>query len=394
MADVLFASHSAELAGAERSLLALVDEAAARGHAVTVWVPADGPLTVALRSRPGRPVDVRVVANHWWMSRRGGGLVGAVRLAQVACDAAAVWWRLRSARPDVVVVNSAVAPAAMYAAAWRGIPVVTVVRESVRSNPTLRSLLPKDVLVGQIARRSSLVVAVSAYVASQLGTPSVVIHPPVSPPVSPPAPPAVKPTAPVGTSAHRSGGPQPGALRAVIAGTLGGDKGQSDAVAAVAACRDRDVPVTLDVFGAGTARELAVLRAQIADLGVERLVTVHGAVPDMPSRWSGYDVSLVTARNEAFGRVTAESLVAGTPVVGYACGGTVEILRPGGGVLVEPAPGRLADALCALAADPDRLPALRAQARARGEQLSGARSARDLVDRIESVRPGRRRPRR
>lgn len=369
MADVLFASHSAELAGAERSLLALVDEAASRGHSVTVWAPREGSLTGQLRSLHGDRVDVQVMASHRWMSRRGTGLVGLVRLAQIAADIAAMWWRLRRRPPDVVVVNSSVAPAAMFAAGWRGIPVVTVVRESLRCNPTLRSVVSKNWIMDQIARRSTLVVAVSRYVAEQLGHVSVVVHPPVSA-AAYEAPPLV---------------PVPGGLRAVMAGTIGGDKGQLDALAAIALCHANGVPVTLDIFGGGVSRDVRTLRQDISRRGLDVAVTVHGVVPDMTSRWATFDVSVVTSMNEAFGRVTVESLLAGTPVVGYARGGTVEILDAGGGLLVEPGSELLADALCVLARDDEQLGALRASAAARAAELACDRSAGVLVDHIEQV---------
>ncbi|MBP1751400.1 MAG: glycosyltransferase [Geobacteraceae bacterium] len=55
----------------------------------------------------------------------------------------------------------------------------------------------------------------------------------------------------------------------------------------------------------------------------------------MPDVFYDLDLSVSTHRNEGFGLVHIESMAGYTPVVAYNSGGLVEILRNGGGVLVD-----------------------------------------------------------
>ena len=54
-----------------------------------------------------------------------------------------------------------------------------------------------------------------------------------------------------------------------------------------------------------------------------------GQVNNMPALRSEVDVELVCSRAEAFGRVTAEAMMAGLPVIGSNTGGTPELIVEG-----------------------------------------------------------------
>lgn len=58
-------------------------------------------------------------------------------------------------------------------------------------------------------------------------------------------------------------------------------------------------------------------------------IVLHGLVNDMPVLRREMDVELVCSRAEAFGRVTAEAMMGGMPVIGSATGGTVELIEHG-----------------------------------------------------------------
>ena len=82
-----------------------------------------------------------------------------------------------------------------------------------------------------------------------------------------------------------------------------------------------------------------------------------GSLDELPQRYAAATVTVLPSVDEAFGLVLVESLATGTPVVGVASGGPVEIVdRPEVGRLAQPRdPASLADAICAvvdLAADP------------------------------------------
>lgn len=377
-----FTSHSTDLTGAERSLLGLLRLAAERDHEVHVWVPGTGPLAARLADMRGEGVTLHRRPNHWWMSRRGHGVVGAVRLAQAAVDAVGFARDLRRLRPDVLVVNTSVTPAPLLAATVLGVPAVTIVRESVRTNPTLRSVLPKTVIVAALARWSTQVVAISRYVAEQLqpwpaGVPAPVVRP--SGVTMAPVPPQPRPS-------------DSASLRLLLLGSVGGDKGQLDAVHAAAAAIRSGADLRLDMYGTGVPEELAKVRAAIEGSGLGDRLHLHEPVGDITLLLAQADVLVMTSRNEAYGRVTVEALQAGVPVIGYRAGATSEILEEGGGLLVPADVTALEHALRAVANDPGLVPRLTTEAVEAGNRLRRIPRDAETLAVIEAVVDARRPP--
>ncbi|ROO62056.1 glycosyltransferase involved in cell wall biosynthesis [Micromonospora sp. Llam0] len=371
----LFVSHSAELMGAERSLLALVGETVrARGYQVTVTLPGDGPLRAQLAATGA---EVVVLPTRLWMGRRYGPAVGAVRLLQALASVPRYRRLLERTRPDVVVTNSAVVPAGAIAARMARLRHVWVVRESLLSNPSLRSVLPRAAIAQLIARLSDGVVAVSAYVAGQVtsAVPTARAKLRVIPPPVESGPDASGPSEPDSVSepagASDTGADRPAALeRLVLLGRHSAEKGQQDAVEALAICARRGRAFTLTLAGVGDGEA----RRGLADLarryGVEAQLETVAWTDDPAALYARADVTLMLSRNEAYGRVTFESLRSGTPVIGYRAGATTEILAGGGGLLVDSDAGALARALLDLAADREAFGQLTAEAVRRGRELA------------------------
>ena len=124
--------------------------------------------------------------------------------------------------------------------------------------------------------------------------------------------------------------------------------------------------VTLDVIGEGGA--FAVERARLEGAPG---VTLHGRVPfgEVAGHMRAADAFLFTSVRDTSGNVMLEAMAAGTPVIALDHQGAREILREGGGVLVEVGEydetvARIADAIIALAADPARWSQLSEEARA------------------------------
>jgi glycosyltransferase involved in cell wall biosynthesis len=274
-------------------------------------------------------------------------------------------------RPDVVVVNSSVTPAPLLAAHLLGIPVVTIVRESLRTNPTLNSLLPKSFITACIDAWSSRVVTVSRYVADQYGHPSTTINPPVELGRVPPP-------------AHREAS---ASLRLLMLGTIGGDKNQTEAVEAVAIARRAGADVQLDIYGHGSNEAKSRVSAEIKHHGLVDLVRLHHPSSQVRSLMASSDALLMCSRNEAFGRVTVEALQSGLPVIGYDAGGTSEILagETPGGILVEPSPEAMARAIYKLAERPDVLAQITKRAYEAGRPWCDQRADQQLLDLLEDV---------
>lgn len=360
-------SHSAGLGGAERSLAELVEVFVDRGHNVDVYLPEDGPLRGVLVAAGVLPSNTYRSPAHRWMSGRGYGPAGIVRLAQCIWDVPAVVAVLRDHRPDVLVVNTSVIPAPMIAGKLLRLPIVVLVRESVRTNPTLGSALPKSVLLAAMRAWSDRIIANSEFTAKQVGT-DLVIYPCV---LTDPAP-----------REPKGAGP----LRTVILGAVSTDKGQVDAVSAVVISTLAGSDVRLDIYGGGVPVDVEMLKQSIASAGLGDRITYHGEVDGVADVLARTDVLLMASRNEGFGRVTVEALEAGVPVIGYDAGGTTEILRLGGGILVDLEPMAMASAITDLARNPELLARYRTEAAEAGAKwLKNTHEA--LVDLIEQVVP-------
>jgi glycosyltransferase involved in cell wall biosynthesis len=77
---------------------------------------------------------------------------------------------------------------------------------------------------------------------------------------------------------------------------------------------------------------------------------------------------VLPSRSEGMGRVILEALLRGRPLLAANVGGIPDLVRDGeNGVLVEPEPAAIADALVALLGDPERLERLAANARKSAE---------------------------
>jgi glycosyltransferase involved in cell wall biosynthesis len=126
--------------------------------------------------------------------------------------------------------------------------------------------------------------------------------------------------------------------------------------------------VELLVAGDGTHRSR--LEALADRLGVADRTTFLGFVPeaDLPSLYAGSDAFLFLSRYEGFGLTFLEAMASGTPVIGTAVGGFPDIVTSGqDGFVVDREPGDVATAAERLVDSPERLAAMRTEARSTAE---------------------------
>lgn len=341
---VLFVDHAAGMGGAEHSLLALLEHLdRSRVHPTLAAVP--GPLADAARAAG---VAVHVLP----LPQLKGHATALWRLARGTLGLAAV---IRRVRADVVHAN--VLRAAVYAAPAAALchrPLVWHVRD----------ILARDATTVRLCRAAA-VVAISHAVARELpcADRARVVYNPVA--VRPPRP----------RSRGDLGLPAEGTIVASI-GRLRAWKGHAAFLDAAARVRNADarfVVVGGRLFGEDAADLdlLDRLRARAADLGIGERVTWLGHRDDVADLWPHVSLLVHTAVAEPFGRVAAEALVAGVPVVAFGDGGIPEIVDDGvSGVLA--APGDVAGVAAAV----DRLlgdPGLRARMGSTGQAIAQAR---------------------
>jgi len=145
-----------------------------------------------------------------------------------------------------------------------------------------------------------------------------------------------------------------------------------------AAARDS----TLRLVVVGTLGKLAsFLRAALERSHLDPAkVVITGNVDDraLAALYAGAECLLHPAHFEGFGLTALESLACGTPVVAYRAGAVAEVVGDAG-LLVEPGPDTLGEALVRFLEDPALAAALRAKAGPRAAAFSWDRAAAETL---------------
>jgi glycosyltransferase involved in cell wall biosynthesis len=163
-------------------------------------------------------------------------------------------------------------------------------------------------------------------------------------------------------------------------GRLHHQKGWDVLCEAAGRVRDRMPGAVFVVVGEGEER------ARLTAMPSCRNVRFVGYRRAASSLLAAFDVLVMPSRYEAFGRVAVEAMLTGVPVVASAVQALPEVLD-GQAILIPPDdPEALADALVALAEDPDGRRAMGPAARARAEALFGVdRMAQETADAYDVV---------
>jgi glycosyltransferase involved in cell wall biosynthesis len=148
-------------------------------------------------------------------------------------------------------------------------------------------------------------------------------------------------------------------------------KNQAELVDVASLVRDEFPGITIAVVGAGSAEAVEALRCRIEENGLQDNFILSGRIDRsrIPDLFFDFDVSLSTYRHEGFGIVHIESLAAMTPLIAYNSGGIREIVRNGGGILVDGGTREFAEALAGLLRDSDRRRGLGQEGRRVVEEL-------------------------
>jgi glycosyltransferase involved in cell wall biosynthesis len=133
-------------------------------------------------------------------------------------------------------------------------------------------------------------------------------------------------------------------------------KNQAELVDVANLLRDEFPGITFAVVGAGSGEAVEALRRKIEENGLQDTFILSGRIDRsrIPDLFYDFDVSLSTYRHEGFGIVHIESLAAMTPLIAYNSGGLREIIRNGGGILVDGGSQEFAAALAGLLRNGDR----------------------------------------
>jgi glycosyltransferase involved in cell wall biosynthesis len=339
--------------GAERSLVLLAQGLAEQGHEVAVVAPGPWVLTSELASSP---VDLEIIPCRccWltaydpqpWPLQAGR----ALRYALPDPGRSRIERWLRSWQPDVVHVNCLPHLRGASAANAVGLPVVWHLREIVP--PGLR----RRWLAARLRRHANKIVAVSRAVAAWLGEEGLgdrveVVYNGVQAPVHLPSAEQARQSLAL---------PQDGCLIGLL-GQIIAHKGTLELIRAARLALVEEPRLRFVIAGAGQPAFLARVQAEIA--AGSHTDHFHLLPPEeeiWPLMAALDALALTTTTPDPLPRTVLEAMAVARPVVGFASGGAVEMVRDGEtGWLTEtgdlPA---LAERMVRIARDPERAAAM------------------------------------
>lgn len=407
---ILYVQHTADLYGASRALLHLVEALDRERYAPLVALPADGPLVGELRALGVEPLIAPYLQTLWGQVVRSWRVVPfGLRLLP---SALATRRLIRRQQADLVHSNVWTILSGALGARLAGAPHVWHVREILPHSGGL-----KPALVALSLRTADRLICVSESVAAQFagrrgaervrvvydGLPLEVGRGMrglgsgarglglVSGDEAGQQAPSPKPQA---TGVWQAPSPEPqvpgdNELRIGVVGRLHPQKGQADLLRAFALLDPglRSASRVLLAGGAspGHERQAEELAALARDLGIAERVSLLGFVADTRDLIASLDLLVLPAtRAEGLGGVLLEAMAARVPVLSTRAGGTAEVVDDEEtGLLVPPQqPAALARALARLLGDPQLRRRLGAAGRRAVEQRFGADSMARQVERI------------
>jgi len=352
----LFVSHSGGMAGAQRTLLTLlqlIDKAKFEPHLV---VPNCGELADRV-GELGIPVTRRHI--HHWIP-----CVADVRpsdrwshlyhfLVGLRARSWAVANLILKNNIDIVYTNTVTCAEGAIAALMTGKAHVWHIHEPILHNSELLPLLPSWFYVRAIRELSARVIFPSAALASSyraLSKQSSVVPNGIDFPAR----------------QNRIAARTEVATRlkldlskrwVAVVGAIQPRKDHNTFLAAASLLLQQRKDVHFIIIGHGVSHFTQALRDRIGALNISADVTYAGPwVGAISTALAAFDVTVISSQQESFGLTAIESMAAGTPIVSTRCGGPEEIITDGeDGLLVDVADATgMANAIFSLLQDPEK----------------------------------------
>lgn len=315
---VVFVTHYAELYGANRSLLCLIDGLQAYDVQPQVIAPKQGAITEELSKRN---VPFYTLPFKKWMSKNQWK--APARLALNLAVLPLLVRKVRQWNVDLIHTNSSVTPIGALIAEVLSLPHVWHVREFGDLDFNLRHDWGKP-LFRLLMSRASGTIAVSKsvcdHVLSDIDVPSHVVYNGVISQAR-----LKKLWIDVGKQTKRKYSPYTFAM----VGQVSPAKGQSQALRALYKLKQEGIEACLLVAGDGASEHVEALHQLCESLDLKDHVFFLGYVSDPFEVYQQADAVLMCSPHEAMGRVTAEAMATARPVIGRNSDGTAELIDEG-----------------------------------------------------------------
>lgn len=326
---ILLIATYAGLTGASFSLLGVVNQLTMLGQNVKVVLPAHGPLEEHLKQRN---ISYEVIRSYPWvetpqnMRRFKKKCFWMIKQCYNKIAERKIEKLIRREKFDVVHINAFTAGVGSLAAGRTDTPLVWHIREFVTDD--LGKQFWQEETAMQRLANADCAIAISESVRERFmkGSPSaqiVTVYNGIDP----------KPYLDLETREIFSGSD----IKLMVAGRIVPEKGQREVIEAVSQLRRRGyTQLKLDLVGGYSETEyVRSLRDYIRSEGLEDAVRFCGNTDRMAETWNTADIAVVSSKFEAFGRVTAEAMMAGALVIGADTAGTKELVGSEYGLLYQ-----------------------------------------------------------
>lgn len=301
-------SHSAALAGAERSLAELVGQLVEdHGAVCNVVIPGDGPLRSQIET-----VGAGVITTGygWWC---GDEPIDQVEAHQALGDDLARLLvqtvpQVDAVGPDLVCTNSLVIPFGAIAASLLRLPHIWNAHEYGQKDHGYDFYLPFEQVLEFVRDFSDFIFGPSRALLHEL-------FPDLGEDHSDHLYPAIEAAIPPAESESQSDRTRSAPVRLLDLSTLTRGKQQEIAIRAVAELGARGLQATLLLKGPQDATYVSFLQELVESLDLGDRVTIEGYSGNVWPAIDRADVIVISAPSHAFGRVAVEGMLGAKPVV-------------------------------------------------------------------------------
>lgn len=319
MKRVLFISHYPGTGGANLSMLYLIKSLKLYEIEPLVFLPAHGPIEQPLREN-GIPYEI-----HRYASLRTANrgcirniIEAIVRLLINIVQALILGIKLKN-KIDIIHANSSLVFFGVFLKFVMHKPLIWHLREFGNEDYDLIFSMGKYVS-GWCYSRADTVIAISeamnqyfkSYVYS--GQNIVTIYNGVD-------------ESQIKCRLKQPSNPMDNKMKLCIVGGISEAKNQIDLINAVQLLPNNDF--TLDIIGEGTPQYVGRLEIMIKNKGLEKKINFVGHRAMIGELLADYNIGIITSKNEAFGRVTIEYMLAGVPVIASNAGANKELIDNG-----------------------------------------------------------------